>query len=447
MESCVQHYGAHADALRDLLTTAQMLSSMAVVPPPSPTLMTRSKQQFMRAAAPVNVAPTAVPPSATRTPPPSTPPRTGLMAWLRSPGPLGRPTIVGVTLLTLVALLVAFTALSISALPGDLFYPPKVAAETLDLNVKKALLPDQAAEFQEAFDRNRAADVQKAMDLGRQAPVALNGFVVYADDQTLSLNSGIRVALHPALTARQRDDLRQGIYLTVVGHIEPGSRVVRADRIEIAPPPVETNFRARVHPTATFTATRRPLVVPPTRRPTARPTRRPRPTATQVPTPVVIITWTPTAAATVTPSATPVTLTPSATATTSDLTPTATAVDLTPTPGEVTPTASPTPIEATPTATDVVADTPTPTAEPPTATVEPATPTPDPPTATPEPPTATPEPPTVTPEPPTATPEPPPTSGSTVQFGPTWTINRGPGTYPGGARPAVVSGCKKRLRL
>lgn len=451
LESCLQRYRAQADALRDLLSTAQTLSSMAAAPPPSPTLMGLDKQKFLRAAAQFTPPPTVAP---------TTPPQTGLFAWLRSPHPIGRPAIVGVTLLTVFALFVAITALSISALPGDLFYPPKVAAETIDMNVKKALNPDQAAEYQAAFDHNRAADVQKAMDLGRQALVTLNGYVAYVDEQSLSLSTGIRVALRSDLLAGRREDLRQGTYLTVVGHIGPDSPFVLADRIDVAEPEAGDNFRASTRPAATFTATRRPtrrpVFVPPTRRPTARPTRRPQPTATRIPLPAMTATrtatatWTSTATTdvTATPSSTAVAVTPSATPTMSEVTPTTTAVDLTPTPDESTPTASPTPDEPTPTptVTDVAASTPTPTDEPPTATPEPPTATPELPTATPEPPTATPEPPTATPELPTATLEPPPTSSPAAQIVPAWTTKSKPGTHPRSTRPATVFGFYQRFR-
>lgn len=445
LESCLQRYRAQADALRDLLSTAQTLSSMAAAPPPSPTLMGLDKQKFLRAAAQFTPPPTVAP---------TTPPQTGLFAWLRSPHPIGRPAIVGVTLLTVFALFVAITALSISALPGDLFYPPKVAAETIDMNVKKALNPDQAAEYQAAFDHNRAADVQKAMDLGRQALVTLNGYVAYVDEQSLSLSTGIRVALRSDLLAGRREDLRQGTYLTVVGHIGPDSPFVLADRIDVAEPEAGDNFRASTRPTATFTATRRPtrrpVFVPPTRRPTARPTRRPQPTATRIPLPAMTATRTSTATTdvTATPSSTAVAVTPSATPTMSEVTPTTTAVDLTPTPDESTPTASPTPDEPTPTptVTDVAASTPTPTDEPPTATPEPPTATPELPTATPEPPTATPEPPTATPELPTATLEPPPTSSPAAQIVPAWTTKSKPGTHPRSTRPATVFGFYQRFR-
>jgi hypothetical protein len=436
LESCLQQHRAQADELRELLTTTQTLSSMAVAPPPPSTLMSLGKQRFLRAAA-QGTAPSAVTPATL----PQATPSTGLFAWLRSPGPIGRPAIVGVTLLTVLALFAAITALSISALPGDLFYPPKVAAETIDMNVRKVLNPEQAAELQEAFDRNRAADVQKAMDLGRQASVTLNGYVIYADEQSLTLNTEIRVALRSDLLAGLRNDLRQGTYLTVVGHIEPDSRVVQADQVIVFVPIAGNNMKGTTRLTATFTATRRPtrrpLVVPPTRRPIARPTRRPQPTATRVPLPAVTATWTstPTSDVTATPSTTAVVVTPSATATTGEVTPTATAADLTPTPDELTPTASPTPDEPTPTptVTDVAASTPTPTDEPPTAT--------------PEPPTATPEPPTATPEPPTATPEPPPTGGPASWIETAWSTKSGPGTYPRSTRPATVCGFCKRFRL
>lgn len=446
LESCLQRHPAHADELRDLLITAQTLSSMAVTPPPSPTLMTRGKQQFLRAAAQPSVAP-VVTASARQ------PTRAWFSwSWLRNPRPLGRPAVVGVTVLTVVALLVAMTALSINALPGDLFYPPRVAAETLDLNVKKVLNPGRAADLQAEYDRRRADDVQKAIDLGRQASVTVNGRIDYADEHVLSLDSAIRVALRPELWAIHGANLRQGIYVTVVGRISPDSPFVQADQLVISPPLGGSNVKARTHPTATFTAvhlaTRLPAVVPPpTRRPTARPTALPRATATRIPAQTAVPTWTPgvTASATATFTATTVAVTPTATAT----------------PTEVPPTPSPTPGEPTATPTDVTVQTPTPTptTEPPTDTPEPPTATPEPPTATPVPPTATPEPPTATPVPPTATPEPPtatpvPPTATPELPTPTseplstsvlhamnvsgWVIKDRPGTPLVGVRPVVV---------
>lgn len=401
LESCLQRYPTDADELRDLLITAQTLSSMAVTPPPPPNLMTRDKEQFLRAVA----QPSAGPAVTTIAPQPA-PRRTWLFgSWLGNPRPLGRPAIVGVTLLTVLALLVAMTALSINALPGDLFYPSKVAAETIDLHVKQALNRDQAAELQAAYDRHRADDIQKAIDLGRRAAVTVNGYVVYADERSLSLNTAIRVALGPELWAIHGAGLRQGTYVTVVGRISPDSPLVEADQIVVSLPPAGTNVKAPAHATAIFTATRlptrRPVVAPPTRRPTPRPTRMPQPTATRIPVLTVLPTWTPTVTvdATTTPVVTPTEVTPTLTAT----------------PEEVTPTASPTAGEPTATPTAVIEETPTPTVEPPTDTPQPPTATPEPPTATPEPPpTSTPEPPpTSTPEPPpTPTPEPPtPTPG------------------------------------
>ncbi len=430
LESCLQRYHAHADELRDLLSTVQALAGLAVPPPPPPTLTTLGKQRFMRAAAPGNAGAPAVQTTRAPAPPKS---RAFTWDWLRSPRPIGRPVFVGLALLTVLALLSAMTAFSISALPGDPFYPPKVAAETLGLEFQSLLNPSRAAEFEYAYGVRRAIEAKKAALLGRTAPVTLRGGVFYADPQEISLDTGARIDLAPGLFAAHHANLRPGMTITVIGHTQPGTDRVYAERIIVHLPPEGTNVKAESRPTTRATATRaptrRPNVAPPqpTRRPTTRPTARPtrdsRPTATSIAVPTVSYTATP--GVTVVITTTPV-------ATVADMTPTAT-----PTAGELTPTATPSDNELTPTptATEVVGTTPTATAESPTDTPVPPTDTPvPPPSDTPvPPPTDTPVPPTDTPVPPTDTPEPPPTAGPLDWLTPRW--------YAGASQRKSLASC------
>lgn len=435
LEDCLPRDHASADELRGLLATVQMLSTMAATPTSPPTLMTYGKRKFQRAVGEITRAsatgPAPAPPTARHAAPLAG-------RWFGNPRPLSRWTVFGVAALTIIAFMVAITALSISALPGDLFYPPKVVAETLDLNLKKALNPPLASEYQEVFDNQRATDVERAMGLGRRAPVTMSGFIVYADEYSLSLNTGVRVILPPGLPADIRANLRQGVYLTIIGTIDPDQSAVQASRLQPSAPAADINFTPPPHPTATPAATRRPIVVPPTRRPVVRPTRPPRPTATRVPRPTTVPTWTPTVTGNATASATPLSVTATATPT---------AVDATLTPDSTTVAVSPTPTEQTPTplATATI-DTPTPTMEPPTPTSEPPpsdtpeapTPTPAPPTATPEPPTATPEPPTATPELSPTTPEAVPMDSLTMRWASVRPMTGRPGHPPVTVRPARV---------
>lgn len=411
LESCLQRYRAHAAELRDLLLTAQALSALAGPPPPPSTLMASGRQAFLRAAAQPVQRPAAVTPPTTRAP--AAPNRRALpWGWLRGAQPVGRPGLIALALLMILAFTTAFTTLSISALPGDLFYPPKVTAESLDVSVRTMMNPDLKDELEFGFDTRRANEARLAMDLGRTTPVTLNGVVIFADEKSLTLDTDIRISLPPGLFATHNPNLRPGALVTVMGHTDPAANTIWADQIIVTPPPPGTTPEARVRPTATSTMkppspTRRQPVVPvrPTRRPTTRPTRVARPTATPI-LPLTIVpsvTVIPTDVATATVVATTVFLTPTATSTVGEITPTATVEDLTPTPVDSTPTASPTPDELTPTPTDVVPATPTATEEPPTDTPVPPTDTPVPPTDTPVPP------PTDTPVPPTDTPVPPPT--------------------------------------
>jgi len=324
--ACLARYPEVAPELASLLETVATLRKLRAVPPRPTEVVLENRARFMAAATQAAAERHRKERSAG-----------GLALWwtrfLESlAGPRLAPVPVGIIAVLLVVLLVgalttgAVTA-SATALPGDVLYPVKLAAEQTRLLLARDAVAREAVN--EEIVQNRVSEARTILQLRRpvrQMPLAgvieeltraewrISGLAVLIEAQTEIVGA-------PAVGARVRGRVAA-----------PGDGTLIALQLTVEPPVAGLVSTATPQPTATPS----PWV----------------PTATPSATPHLVETVAPAAAAVEEPTDTP--LPPTATDT---ATPTATA---TPSP-TATATATPTPTR-TPTPTNTLTPSPTPTA-------------------------------------------------------------------------------------
>jgi hypothetical protein len=89
--------------------------------------------------------------------------------------------VLTVILVLVVAALLGTSLVSAEALPGDTFYPVKLALEQVQLNLTNG--PAQRLQLQENFDERRVNEVSKLKETGRQTNVSFTGVLIQNNGQ------------------------------------------------------------------------------------------------------------------------------------------------------------------------------------------------------------------------------------------------------------------------
>lgn len=309
LEECLQAFPHYAQELRPALAiTGAMQSAMAQPAPARPAQDVAGQRKAFVAAA-----------GATRR---SARPAGAGASWLQSLAELFRqPAWARAAALLLVVLLTfgfgrAAVTMASVALPGDAFYPVKLAAEQARLLVT----PDDGrrAALREQFEQNRREEAVLVAGQGRQVEVQFSGVIESMVDGQWQI-AGLGQPLLVPGDAIVRGRPAVGANAIILAYSDGSGNLVARQVVVLAtedlPPPTPTWTATRA-PTATATAAP-PAAVPLA---TATPTRTPPPAARLTSTPTSSPTGTPTptstATATPSPSATPtLTASPTATAT------------------------------------------------------------------------------------------------------------------------------------
>jgi hypothetical protein len=173
-EKILQRYPDHISELRPLLQTAAMMRAVnQAIEVPRPA-QARSRAEFLRNA--------------------SQPAHKQAMVWFFS-------LRVAVTLVIFAVLLLGLLGsgfASASALPGDTFYPVKIAIEQAQINFSAD--PSQRITLMENFDQRRAEEVNQLKDLGRFVQVNFAGSLVKEINQWVV--AGVLLDLTPSQAAQ-----------------------------------------------------------------------------------------------------------------------------------------------------------------------------------------------------------------------------------------------------
>jgi hypothetical protein len=324
IEACLADYPDAADELRPLLRLAIKVRSLKEVPPRSSAAMATGRQRFLQQAAVMREEA-------------ETSPLASLREWWASLFQIGPAMARGLaTTLLVVLLLVASLgggawAVSAHSLPGDLFYPVKLAREQVQL----WLTFDQMAkeELEEEIQTRRIQETKTLLEERRAVNVAFKGTVNRVAEDTLVID-GVTVTV-PINVSDQA--LQDGTEVKVEGWTQPDGTFL-AGKLEVQEPeptatlgsgavpvsPVASDTSTPVNtdtpiPTATPIPTDTPAptntftAVPPTATFTAVPTDTPKPTDTptatatdtETPEPTSTRTLSPTMTETSTATATP----------------------------------------------------------------------------------------------------------------------------------------------
>lgn len=149
-------------------------------------------------------------------------------AALRAPAPRRvffglLPRAVGVTLLALVVVISSLFSgglVSAQSLPGDSFYPVKIAVEQARLWL--TLAPDNRLRLEEDFDLRRSQEVARLLKVGRAQPVSFAGFLAAADVNAWQV-AGIPLAAAPSMALSL--NTLNGSYVEVQGVTTAEGRV------------------------------------------------------------------------------------------------------------------------------------------------------------------------------------------------------------------------------
>jgi RNA polymerase sigma factor (sigma-70 family) len=167
-------------------------------------------------------------------------------------------------------------AASTASLPGDVFYPVKLASQQAQM----ALTFDAGtrSQLEEQFHLQQRQDIQIAARLGRQATVELGGVLEQMDDNTWVVD-GLKITLNPGTTMAGQPHV--GDWVMVQGNLPGNGSLVATSLV--------AGDRHGPQPTATPSPAPEPSETPEptdTREPTQtpKPTCEPEPTRTPAPT-------------------------------------------------------------------------------------------------------------------------------------------------------------------
>lgn len=304
VEDALDPFPHQAAALRPLLQTVQTLRSAAEPAPIRPAAQVRAARQAFLAAA-RRLA------EARRRPAPTGSPWEALRGLFR---PLARGWAMAVVFLLLaVALGSTSTVLARQALPGDLLYPVKRAAEQVQVVLTQE--PVQRQRLLQRLEQLRRDEAELVARTRRQATLTFSGVVSELRPGELLL-ADLDVPLVLTADTRVEGPLAVGstVEVTAVsdgsGRLTARTVLVSGPPAPVAAPAVET-ATPTPQPTATptSTATPEPTATPtllPTDTPTLPPTDTPTPTPTATASTTATRTATPTRTPTVTPTPRPV---------------------------------------------------------------------------------------------------------------------------------------------
>ena len=211
LESVLKDFPGNADELRQLLETAQLLSKPAYVPQAA---RARSQARFLAAARQARQA------EADQA-------RSRLLANLRQPVLLWRwlpVRVVAAVALVLVLLSSGFygvNQVAAQSIPGDRFYPVKLAVEQVQLQ----LAPNAASRLrlETEFEQRRKVEVEHLIQDARVAPVVFTGFALQQVSGKWEVN-GIPVDVSPDLEKELASS--QKVLVQVQGLIQPDGSVL-----------------------------------------------------------------------------------------------------------------------------------------------------------------------------------------------------------------------------
>ncbi len=173
-EKLLERFPDHADELKPLLQTAAWMRTANQEISIPRAAQARSRMEFLtRASQPA--------------------PKRGLF-WVYS-------LRVAVTIVIFAVLMIGLLSTglaSVSALPGDTFYPVKIAIEQAQINFSSD--PSQRITLMESYDQRRAQEVNQLKTLGRRTQVSFAGSLLKEDDQWSV--AGVLLDLTPSQSAQ-----------------------------------------------------------------------------------------------------------------------------------------------------------------------------------------------------------------------------------------------------